>query len=132
MPNRAARTVSSFYLPWGKIDQDARRTKVGSGQLHRSLPGQVKAPDAWLAAATITEGRLFRQICRLPSPRRAKGVRSKPAPAPYRVGYANSFALIVQRWTGRAGFDKGRSPSTTFGTDVISASRRGSPHRALK
>jgi hypothetical protein len=57
----------------------------------------VKAPDAWLAP-TITEGRLFRRICRLPSPRRANGVRSKPAPAPYRVGYANSFALTVQRW----------------------------------
>jgi len=32
-----------------------------------------------------------------PSPRRAKGVKSKPAPARYRVGYADSIALTVQR-----------------------------------
>jgi hypothetical protein len=40
-----------------------------------------------------------------PSPRRAKGARSKPARARYRVGYIASIAPIVQRWTGRAGFD---------------------------
>jgi hypothetical protein len=32
----------------------------------------VKALDAWLAAAAITEGPLFRRIWPLPSPRRAK------------------------------------------------------------
>src|ERR1700730_1698874 len=37
--------------------------------------------------------------------RRAKGARSKPARARYRVGYIVSIAPIVQRWTGHAGFD---------------------------
>ena len=37
--------------------------------------------------------------------RRAKGARSKPARARYRVGYIASIAPIVQRWTGHAGFD---------------------------
>ena len=113
------------------LGQDRSRRAPHKGRLPVSCTDRypVKAPDAWLAAATITEGRLFRQICRLPSRRRAKGVRSKPAPAPYRVGYANSFALIVQRWTGRAGFDRRRSPGTTFGRRDLGESPRESASR---
>jgi hypothetical protein len=71
--------------------------------------GEREAVDAWLAAASITEGPLFRRIWRLPLPRVAKGTRPKPSAARYRVGSdpidTDSIALIVQKWTGLAGFD---------------------------
>jgi hypothetical protein len=69
----------------------------------------VTVLDAWLAAAAITEGPLFRRIWHLPPPRLAKGARRKPAPARYHIGAdpidTDLIALIVQKWTGRAGFD---------------------------
>jgi hypothetical protein len=99
------------------------RTRAAKGRLPVSCTDRypVNALDAWLAAATITEGPLFRWIWRLPSPRRAKGVRSKPAPARYRVGYANSIALTVQRWTGRAGFDGAAFARHSLWRGVISS-----------
>ena len=82
---------------------------------------------ARLAVAAITEGPLFRRIWRLPSPRRAKGVRSKPAPARYRAGYADSIALIVQRWIGRAGFDGAAFAGHSLRRGAISS---GSPQES--
>jgi hypothetical protein len=52
------RTASSFFLPWGKIDQDARATKIGWRSV-APISARSKL-DAWLAVAT-TEGLLFRQ-----------------------------------------------------------------------
>ena len=99
---RDTRTASSFFLPRGKIDQDARATNIGWRSV-APISARSKL-NAWLSAAT-TEGLLFRRSgCGLPS-RPANGVKSKPAPARYRVGYADLIALTVQRWTGRAGFD---------------------------
>jgi hypothetical protein len=69
----------------------------------------VKALDAWVEAAAITEGPLFRRIWRLPPPRVVKGAKPGPAPARYRIGSnridTDSIALIVKNWTGLAGFD---------------------------
>jgi site-specific recombinase XerD len=97
-----------LFLPWRKNDQDARGTKLWLPQGRTDLC-PVKALDAWLAAAAISEGPLFRRIWRLPPPRVAKGVRPRPAPARYRVGSdpidTDSIALIVKHWTGLAGFD---------------------------
>jgi integrase len=66
-----------LFLPWRKNDQDARGTRlwVPKGRTHLC---PVTASEAWLAAASITEGPLFR---------------------------TDSIALIVKNWTGLAGFD---------------------------
>ena len=57
-----------LFLPWRKNDQDARGTKLWLPAGHTDLC-PVKALEAWLAAAQITEGPLFRRIFRLPPPR---------------------------------------------------------------
>jgi site-specific recombinase XerD len=97
-----------LFLPWRKNDQDARGTKLWLPKGRTELC-PVTALDAWLAAAAITEGPLFRRIWRLPPPRVATGAKPKPAPARYRVGTesidTDSIALIVKNWTGLAGFD---------------------------
>jgi integrase len=97
-----------LFLPWRKNDQDARGTRLWLPQGRTELC-PVKALDAWLAAAAITEGPLFRRIWRLPPPRVPKGARPKPAPTRYRVGTdpidTDSIALIVKNWTGLAGFE---------------------------
>ncbi len=97
-----------LFLPWRKNDQDARGTRLWLPKGRTDLC-PVNALDAWLAAAAITEGPLFRRIWRLPPPRVAKGARPKPAPGRYRVGGdpidTDSIALIVKNWTGLAGFD---------------------------
>jgi hypothetical protein len=80
---------------------------VAAAGAHRSLSGQSARP--WLTAAAFSEGPLFRRIWRLPPPRVAKGARSRPSPARYRVGSdpidTDSIALIVKSCTGLAGFD---------------------------
>ena len=74
-----------LFLPWRKNDQDARGTRLWLPQGRTDLC-PVTALDAWLAAAAFSEGPLFRRIWRLPPPRVAKGARSRPSPARYRVG----------------------------------------------
>jgi site-specific recombinase XerD len=97
-----------LFLPWRKNDQDARGTKLWLPKGHTDLC-PVAALDAWLAAARITEGPLFRRIWRLPPPRVPRGTRRKPVADRYRIGTSpidtDSIALIVKNWTGLAGFD---------------------------
>jgi site-specific recombinase XerD len=97
-----------LFLPWRKNDQEARGTRLWLPQGRTDLC-PVRALEAWLAAAAITEGPLFRRIWRLPPPRLPKGARPKPAPARYRVGTdpidTDSIALIVKNCSGLAGLD---------------------------
>jgi hypothetical protein len=80
---------------------------VAAAGAHRSLSGD--ALEAWLAAAAISEGPLFRRIWRLPPPRVRRGTRGKPVAARYRIGTnpidTDSIALIVKNCTGLAGLD---------------------------
>jgi site-specific recombinase XerD len=97
-----------LFLPWRKNDQDARGTKLWLPQGRTDLC-PVAALEAWLAAAAITEGPLFRRIWRLPPPRIPRGIRRKPVADRYRIGTkpidTDSIALIVKNWIGLAGFD---------------------------
>jgi integrase len=97
-----------LFLPWRKNDQDARGSKLWLPKGRTDLC-PVAALEAWLAAAAITAGPLFRRIWRLPPPRVAKGAKPKPSPARYRIGSdpidTDSIALIVKNWTGLAGLD---------------------------
>jgi integrase len=97
-----------LFLPWRKNDQDARGTKLWLPQGRTDLC-PVKALEAWLAAAAITEGPLFRRIWRLPPPRIRRGAKRKPVADRYRIGTnpidTDSIALIVKNWTGLAGFE---------------------------
>jgi integrase len=97
-----------LFLPWRKNDQDARGTKLWLPQGRTDLC-PVKALEAWLAAAAITEGALFRRIWRLPPPRIRRGAKRKPVADRYRIGTnpidTDSIALIVKNWTGLAGFE---------------------------
>jgi hypothetical protein len=69
----------------------------------------VTALEAWLAAAAITEGPLFRRIWRLPPPRIRRRTGRKLVADRYRISTnpidTDSIALIVKNWTGIAGFD---------------------------
>jgi integrase len=97
-----------LFLPWRKNDQDARGTRLWLPKGRTDLC-PVTALDAWLAAAAITEGPLFRRIWRLPSPRVPKGAKRKLVADRYRIGTnpidTDSIVLIVKNWTGLAGFD---------------------------
>ena len=97
-----------LFLPWRKNDQDARGTRLWLPQGRTDLC-PVTALEAWLAAAAITEGPLFRRIWRLPPPRVPRGTRRNPVADRYRIGTSpidtDSIALIVKNWTGLAGFD---------------------------
>ena len=97
-----------LFLPWRKNDQDARGTKLWL-PVGRTDLCPVKALEAWLAAAQITEGPLFRRIFRLPPPRVPRGARRNPVADRYRIGInpidTDSIALIVKKWTGLAGLD---------------------------
>jgi site-specific recombinase XerD len=97
-----------LFLPWRKNDQDARGTKLWLPQGRTDLC-PAKALDAWLSAAAITEGPLFRRIWRLPPPRVPRGAKRKPVADRYRIGTdpidTDSIALIVKNCTGLAGFD---------------------------
>jgi site-specific recombinase XerD len=98
----------ALFLPWRKNDQEAHGTTlwlpVGQTDL---CP--VTALEAWLAAAGITEGPLFRRLWRLPPPRVRKGIKRKPIADHYRIGTnpidTDSIALVVKKWTGLAGLD---------------------------
>jgi integrase len=97
-----------LFLPWRKNDQDAHGTKLWLPKGRTELC-PVTALDAWLAAAAITEGPLFRRVWQLPPWRVAKGAKPKLGPARYRLGNdpidTDAIALIVKHWTGLAGFD---------------------------
>jgi integrase len=97
-----------LLLPWRKNDQDARGTKLWLPQGRTDLC-PVMALEAWLVAAAISDGPLFRRIWRLPPPRVPRGTKRKRVADRYRVGTnpidTDSIALIVKNWTGLAGFD---------------------------
>ena len=98
----------ALFLPWRKNDQEAHGTTVWLPVGQTDLC-PVTALEAWLGAAGITEGPLFRRLWRLPPPRVRKGIKRKPIPDHYRIGTnpidTDSIALVVKRWTGRAGLD---------------------------
>ncbi len=66
----------ALFLPWRKNDQEAHGTTVWLPVGQTDLC-PVRALEAWLAAAEITEGPLFRRLWRLPPPRVRKGVKTK-------------------------------------------------------
>ena len=122
-----------LFLLWRKNDQDARGTRLRLPQGSTDLC-PVAALEAWLAAAAISEGPLFRRIWRLPPPRVPRGTRRKPVADRYRIGTnpidTDSIALIVKNWTGLAGFDgaafcRSQSPA---GAD-LERRRPGRPYR---
>ena len=98
----------ALFLPWRKNDQEARGTTVWLPAGQTDLC-PVTALETWLAAAEITEGPLFRRVWRLPPPRIRKGAKRKLVGDRYRIGTnpidTDSIALIVKKWTGRAGLD---------------------------
>ncbi len=97
-----------LFLPWRKNDQDARGTKLWL-PVGRTDLCPVTALEAWLTAAEITEGPLFRRLWRLPPPRVRRGTNRKPVADRYRLGTkpidTDSVALVVKKWTGLAGLD---------------------------
>ena len=98
----------ALFLPWRKNDQEAHGTNVWLPVGQTDLC-PVTALEAWLAAAEIVEGPLFRRLWRLPPPRVRRGARRNPVADRYRIGThpidTDSIALIVKKWTGRAGLD---------------------------
>jgi site-specific recombinase XerD len=98
----------ALFLPWRKNDQEAEGTTVWLPAGQTDLC-PVKALEAWLAAAAITEGPLFRRLWRLPPPRMRKGAKRKQIADRYRIGTnpinTDSIALVVKKWTERAGLD---------------------------
>ena len=69
-----------LFLPWRKNDQDARGTKLWLPKGRTELC-PVTALDAWLAAAAITEGPLFRRVWQLPPRRSPKACEQKACTA---------------------------------------------------
>jgi integrase len=76
---------TELFLPWRKNDQDARGTKLWLPPGRTDLC-PVTALEAWLAAAAIADGPLFRRIWRLPPPRVRRGTRGNPVADRYRIG----------------------------------------------
>jgi integrase len=98
----------ALFLPWRKNDQEAHGTTVWLPAGRTDLC-PVTALEAWVAAAGISAGPLFRRLWLLPPPRMSKGTRRKPIANRYRIGTrpidTDSIALIVKKWTGLAGLD---------------------------
>jgi site-specific recombinase XerD len=98
----------ALFLPWRKNDQEARGTTVWLPAGQTDLC-PVAALDAWLVAAELSEGPLFRRLWRLPPPRLRRGAKRKPVADRYRIGTnpidTDSIALVVKKWTERAGLD---------------------------
>ena len=98
----------ALFLPWRKNDQEAHGTDVWLPAGQTDLC-PVTALESWLAAAEISDGPLFRRLWRLPPPRIRKGARRKLVADRYRIGTTpidtDSIALVVKKWTGRAGLD---------------------------
>jgi site-specific recombinase XerD len=98
----------ALFLPWRKNDQEAQGTTVWL-PVGRTDLCPVRALEAWLAAAAITEGPLFRRLWRLPPPRVRRGAKQKSGAERYRIGSSpidtDSVALVIKKWTGIAGLD---------------------------
>ena len=98
----------ALFLPWRKNDQEAQGMTAWLPTGHTDLC-PVAALEAWLAAAGISEGPLFRRLWRLPPPRVRQGTMRQPIADRYRMGTnsidTDSIALVVKKWTGRAGLD---------------------------
>jgi integrase len=98
----------ALFLPWRKNDQEGEGTSVWLPSGRTDLC-PVKALDAWLAAAEIAQGPLFRRVWRLPPPRVRRGAKRKAAPERYHIGESpidtDSIALVVKKWAGQAGLD---------------------------
>ena len=98
----------ALFLPWRKNDQEAHGTNVWLPVGQTDLC-PVAALEAWLGAAEIAEGPLFRRLWRLPPPRVRRGANRKPVADRYRIGTnpidTDSIALVVKKWTGLAGLD---------------------------
>lgn len=98
----------ALFLPWRKNDQEAQGTTVWLPAGKTDLC-PVRALEAWLAAAEIVEGPLFRRVWRLPPPRVRQGRKRQPAAERYQIGTnpidTDSIALVIKKWTGIAGFD---------------------------
>ena len=98
----------ALFLPWRKNDQEAQGTTVWLPVGKTDLC-PVRALEAWLAAAGISDGPLFRRLWRLPPPRVRRGAKRKPGVERYRIGSSpidtDSIALIVKKWTALAGLD---------------------------
>jgi site-specific recombinase XerD len=98
----------ALFLPWRKNDQEAHGTTVWLPVGKTDLC-PVSALETWLAAAAITDGPLFRRLWRLPPPRVRKGATPKPVADRYRLGSnpidTDAIALIIKKWTSRAGLD---------------------------
>jgi integrase len=98
----------AVLLPWRKNDQEARGTTVWLPAGQTDLC-PVAALDAWLVAAELSEGPLFRRLWRLPPPRLRKGAKRNPIADRYRIGTkpidTDSIALVVKKWAGEAGLD---------------------------
>jgi integrase len=98
----------ALLLPWRKNDQEGEGTTVWLPAGQTDLC-PVRAVEAWLAAAEISDGPLFRRLWRLPPPRLPKGIKRKPVADRYRIGTCpidtDSIALIVKKWTAMAGLD---------------------------
>jgi integrase len=97
----------ALFLPWRKNDQEAQGTTVWLPAGRTDLC-PVTALETWLSMAGITEGPLFRRLWRLP-PRVGKGAKRKAIADRYRIGTnpidTDSIALVIKKWTGRAGLD---------------------------
>ena len=98
----------ALFMPWRKNDQEARGTTVWLPAGQTDLC-PVTALEAWLEAAEISAGPLFRRLWRLPPPRVRRGAKRKPIADRYRMGTnaidTDSIALVVKKWTGLAGLD---------------------------
>jgi site-specific recombinase XerD len=98
----------ALFLPWRKNDQEGEGTTVWLPAGRTDLC-PVAALEAWLDAAAITEGPLFRRLWRLPPPRVRRGAKRKATPERYRIGESpidtDSIALVVKKRMEQAGFD---------------------------
>jgi integrase len=98
----------ALVLPWRKNDQEAQGTTVWL-PVGRTDLCPVRALEAWLAAAGITDGPLFRRLWRLPPPRVRRGAKQKLGAERYRIGSSpidtDSIALVIKKWTDIAGLD---------------------------
>ena len=98
----------ALFLSWRKNDQEAHGTTVWLPAGQTDLC-PVTALEAWLEAAEISDGPLFRRLWRLPPPRVRRGAKRKPIADRYRMGTnaidTDSIALVVKKWTGLAGLD---------------------------
>lgn len=98
----------ALFLPWRKNDQEGAGTTVWLPAGRTDLC-PLKALEAWLAAASISEGPLFRRLWRLPPPRARRGAKRRAAADHYRIGETpidtDSISLVVKKWTALAGLD---------------------------